>query len=145
MPSHPIPLRSILILFSDIRLGLPTFLLPSSTDLVGNIVSNSESLVVEVCLLRRYIGTTLVSFSVSRSLPTSRSIRHNIYSVSAQTFVLKSSLPNLLITVEFEPPQSEGYEEFYLPGENQCSPLKVNRHFGGYIAYFFKIEEYPKK
>jgi hypothetical protein len=57
-------------------------------DRVENTVSNSSSIVVEVCLLRCYIATAVVSF-VSWSLPSNGSIRNNI------------NIPKLNITLKF--------------------------------------------
>jgi hypothetical protein len=44
-----------------------------------NTVSNSNSLVVEACLPRRWIATAVVSLFVSRSFPSNVSVRHNMY------------------------------------------------------------------
>jgi hypothetical protein len=54
-----------------------SFLLPLCTDRVENVVSNSNYVVVEVCLRRRCIAVAVVSF-VSRSLPINGFIRHSI-------------------------------------------------------------------
>jgi hypothetical protein len=44
-----------------------------------NPVFNSNSIVVYACLPRRFITAAVVSLLVSRSLPSNRSICHNIY------------------------------------------------------------------
>jgi hypothetical protein len=48
------------------------------TDYIENTVSNRSCIVVEACSLCRYIATAVVSLFVSRSLPSSGSICHNI-------------------------------------------------------------------
>jgi hypothetical protein len=56
-------------------------------DWVENTISNSNSIVVEVCLLCHCIATAVVSLPVSRSLPSNGSICHTVrFQVQTTTF-----------------------------------------------------------